>query len=99
MDIKAYKEDIDDLCRKHKVKSLYAFGSVVTGKFNPESDVDFIVDIKSTGPLEYAENYFDLKFELESLLQRPIDLLEQKGLKNRYLIQNINKHKVKIYEA
>ena len=46
MDIKAYKEDIDDLCRKHKVKSLYAFGSVVTGKFNPESDVDFIVDIK-----------------------------------------------------
>ncbi len=99
MDIKAYKVNIDDLCRKHKVKALYAFGSVVTGKFNPESDVDFIVDIKSTDPLEYAENYFDLKFELESLLQRPIDLLEQKGLKNRFLIQSINKHKVKIYEA
>ncbi len=99
MDIKVYKEDIDELCRKHKVKSLYAFGSVVTGKFNTDSDVDFIVDIKSTDPLEYAENYFELKFELESLLQRPIDLLEQKGLKNRYLIQNINKHKVKIYEA
>jgi uncharacterized protein len=35
-----YKSDIVKLCEEHKVKSLYAFGSVLTDHFNDESDVD-----------------------------------------------------------
>ena len=50
-------------------------------------------------PIDYAENYFALKFSLEELLKRPIDLLEQKAIQNKYLLQSINKSKRLIYEA
>ncbi|MEA3445377.1 MAG: nucleotidyltransferase domain-containing protein [Bacteroidota bacterium] len=93
-----YNSQIKGLCERYKVKFLFAFGSVLTDKFKSDSDIDFLVDISANNPMDYAENYFDLKFELEDLLKRPIDLLEQKGLKNSYLIQNINRSKRILYE-
>lgn len=38
-------EQIRELCKKYKVKYLFAFGSVLTDKFSEKSDIDFIVDI------------------------------------------------------
>ena len=99
MNINDYIYDINELCRQHKVKTLFVFGSVITDKFRPDSDIDFIVDINSSDPIDYAENYFDLKFKLEDLLKKSIDLLEQKGIRNRHLIQNINCNKRILYEA
>ena len=94
-----YINQIVGLCAKYKVKNLFAFGSVLTDNFAHDSDIDFLIDIHSSDPIDYAENYFDFKFELEDLLKRPIDLLEQKGLKNSFLIDSINKTKKLIYEA
>ena len=37
-----YKQEICILCKQHKVKTLYVFGSVLTKKFNNKSDIDFI---------------------------------------------------------
>ena len=34
---------IIELCKKYKVKYLYAFGSILTNRFNDESDVDLLV--------------------------------------------------------
>lgn len=99
MYLEGYTNEISELCRKNSVKVLYAFGSVTTRWFADKSDIDLIVDIDSADPLEYADNYFNLKFSLESLLQRQIDLLEQKALKNKYLIEKINQTKILIYEA
>ncbi len=92
-----YKNQIIQLCEKYKVKHLFAFGSVLTNKFSEKSDVDLLVDIKSKDPIIYAENYFDLKFQLEDLLSRKIDLLEERGLKNVYLKENIDNSKLLIY--
>jgi predicted nucleotidyltransferase len=94
-----YSNDILLLCKTHKVKTLFAFGSVLTDQFGPDSDVDFVVDINSEDPIDYAENYFDLKFKLQDLFKKPIDLLEQKGIRNSYLTQRINKTKQMLYEA
>lgn len=99
MDINDYMKDINKLCRLHKVKTLFVFGSVITNRFRQDSDIDFVVDINSSDPIDYAENYFDLKFKLEDLFKKPIDLLEQKGLNNSYLIQSINSNKRILYEA
>ena len=49
------RKGIDDL------KSLYAFGSVLSDKFNDESDIDLIVNFSDVQLLDYADNYFDLK--------------------------------------
>lgn len=94
-----YIDQIRDLCSENKVKRLFVFGSVLTDRFNESSDVDMLVDIAKSDPFDYAESYFDLKFKLQDLLNRPIDLLEEKSLKNTYLIENINQTKKLIYEA
>jgi predicted nucleotidyltransferase len=99
MDLQKYIGDIRILCRKNKVRTLYVFGSVLTAKFSDSSDIDFIVDIASSDPLEYADNYFNLKFALEELLKRQIDLLENKAIKNQYLKENIDKSKSLIYAS
>lgn len=88
---------ISKLCENHKVKSLYAFGSVLTDKFNTESDIDLIVDFEPLDVLEYADNYFDLKFALQDILNRHIDLLEDKAIKNPYFRNTIYQQRQLIY--
>jgi predicted nucleotidyltransferase len=56
-----------------------------------------MVDFETNDPIEYTDNYFDLKFELERILNRSIDLLENKAIKNPFLRENIDKSKVLIY--
>src|SRR5680860_492132 len=90
-------DQIKKLCTRNGVKSLFAFGSVTTDQFKPESDIDLIVDIENNDPLSYSDSYFRLKFELEQLLKRQIDLLEQKAIKNPFFKEEIEKTKVLIY--
>lgn len=56
-----------------------------------------MVDFVTTDPIEYTNNYFDLKFELGRILNRSIDLLEHKAIKNPFLRENIDKSKILIY--
>ena len=97
MYIDGYTNDLTQLCAQNRVKSLYAFGSVLTNRFDSDSDIDLIVDIDSENPLEYADYYFNLKFALQDLFNRPIDLLENKAIKNNYLRQEIENSKQLIY--
>ena len=85
------------LCINNNVKSLYAFGSVCTDKFDEKSDVDFLVSFKNIELLKYADNYFDFKFSLEELLNRPVDLIEEMAMKNPYFIEAVNESKKIIY--
>ncbi len=92
-----YNAQIADLCRRYSVERLFAFGSVLTDRFNDESDVDLIVDISDESPLEYADNYFNLKFGLSDLFGRPVDLLENKALRNAQMRKHIDESKQLIY--
>lgn len=88
-----------DLCRKHKVRKLFAFGSILTDRFNDKSDVDLLVDFEEIdhNTFDYVTNYFDLRDALESIFNRKVDLIEEKGLRNKYLIASINQTKQLIY--
>lgn len=88
---------IRKLCDTHKVKALYVFGSVLTNDFNKESDIDLVVDFDPIPVAEYADNYFDLKFSLQDIFKRPIDLLEEKAIKNPYFKQAINQKRRLVY--
>ncbi len=88
---------IKQLCEKHKVAKLYIFGSVLTDKFDQDSDIDLLVTFKPIKLEKYADNYFDFKFSLEDLLHRPIDLLEEKVIKNPFLKNSIDATKQVIY--
>lgn len=95
--LQKYQAAIIKLCKAHKVKSLYAFGSVLSDNFNAESDIDLIVDFASMDVEDYADNYFDFKFSLQELFKRPIDLLEEKAIKNPYFRDNVNRQRQLVY--
>ncbi|GAA4829507.1 nucleotidyltransferase family protein [Garicola koreensis] len=79
--------DIDAIrraCERYGVERLRIFGSVLTDRFAPDtSDVDFLVVF-----LPERENlfhdYFDLKFELERIVGRDVDLVVERSVKNPF---------------
>ena len=88
------------ICKEHFVKSLSVFGSATQQRFNDASDIDLLVTFNGDLELlEYANNYFSLKDKLEKVLKRKVDLVSEKTLKNPYLIQEINKSRVSLYES
>lgn len=90
---------IFDLCRQHRVKTLAVFGSILTDRFNDNSDVDLLVDFEPIehDKFDYVDNYFGLRDALEHLFKRKVDLIEEKGLRNKYFIANVNRTKQLIY--
>ena len=95
--IKSEISSLKLLCQKHKVASLYLFGSALTPQFNTQSDLDFLVTFGAVPPLDYADNFFDLRDALSQLFQRRIDLVEAQTLRNPYFKKVVEKTKVLIY--
>jgi len=90
---------IQEVCKKYKVKELYAFGSVTRNDFKKKSDVDLVFEFKKMPVLDYADYFFGLNDELEKILKRKVDLIVRSALRNKYFIQEVNQTKKKIYEA
>ena len=97
--IELNKHRIVALCKKHKVSKLFAFGSILTDKFNDESDVDLLVDFDRTqiDLLDYADNFFGFQFALEKLFNRKVDITEDSAVKNPYFRQELDETKTLIY--
>lgn len=91
-------EILIDLCKQHKVKELYIFGSVLTSEFNDSSDIDFLVQFENVDLLKYADNYFDLKEKLEKLFGREIDLLENQAIRNPIFRRVLDREKRIVYD-
>jgi predicted nucleotidyltransferase len=80
-------EDIKQLLNKHKkeikekfgVKNLYIFGSYVRGEQTPESDIDILVEFEK-GKKTFR-NYMGLKFYLEELLGKEVDLVIKEAVR------------------
>jgi predicted nucleotidyltransferase len=98
-EIQDHMIELQELCNRYHVRSLYLFGSAVKGEMKPTSDYDFLIDI----PLvqenfeAYANCYFEMADSLERMLNRKVDLLTLPMLTNPYLIRSIENSKVKIY--
>ncbi len=68
-----------DALRRLHVRELALFGSYVRGEEQPESDIDFLVEL--------SENTFDAYFEvkefLENLFGKRVDLVMKSAIKPR----------------
>jgi len=93
------KEELERLCSEFSVRRLEVFGSA-SGEdgLNPGSDIDFLVefDIDGSG---YADCYFGLLESLESLFQRPVDLVVTSAIKNPFFLQSVESTKSLVYAA
>ena len=71
-----------ELAARFGVRSLGIFGSVARDDFNQDkSDVDIIVDFSRPVGIEFV----DLADYLEKKIDRKIDLVSRRGIKDRYL--------------
>lgn len=73
-------DHVDNIQRRFDVKQLGLFGSAARDEMNDESDIDVLVEFK--GPATF-DGYMDLKFYLEDLFGKDVDLITASGLKPR----------------
>ncbi len=87
------------LCQKYKVAKLWVFGSILTSRFNDDSDVDLSIsfDKSKIALLDFADNYFDLIEDLKKLFGRDIDLVCDDSVSNPYFRKELDSTKVLIY--
>lgn len=77
-------EAIRNACERYGVERLRLFGSVLTDRFDSRtSDVDFLVAFQP-GREDLFHDYFDLKFELERIVGRGVDLVMERSVKNPF---------------
>jgi predicted nucleotidyltransferase len=82
--VEAKRDEIVALCRELGIHRLDVFGSAVSDDFDVErSDVDVLVDFETTAPGS-ADTYFALKWGLESILGRPVDVVVRSAIRNPY---------------
>ena len=92
--------DVAEICRRHGVARLEAFGSAVRADFDSTtSDLDFIVRFSPPHDRGYADRYLSLAEALEKLLGRPVDLLTERSLRNPILKQAIAADRRVVYGA
>ena len=90
---------IQTLCRKHKIKYLWAFGSVLTDAFQEDSDVDLLHewDEEHITDEAYLENYYGFLDTLKRILGREVDFVHYPSMKNPYFIREVEATKVLLY--
>ena len=100
-EIKNNIEKIIETCKAMEVKTLYAFGSAVREDYGKDSDLDFLFTMITgeNGLPKSNFDYFDLLFKLEEITGKKVDLVAEKGIRNKYFLKSILADKLKIYEA
>src|SRR5206468_4334579 len=91
---------IANVCARHGVVRLDAFGSALREDFRPdESDLDLLVEFAPMEPYARVEAYFGLLEELRTALGLEIDLVMVGAVKNPYIARDIERTKRLLYAA
>ena len=75
--VRILKEEKPNLNNNYHVEKIGIFGSYARNEQTSHSDVDLLVEFK--GPIGFG--FMDLKDYLETLLNRPVDLVTKNALK------------------
>ena len=98
--IEQHRGELEKLCCHYHVRSLELFGSAADGTFDPaHSDLDFLLEFLPDAPARIFGGYFDLKFDLERLFGRKVDLVMPQAVRNRFFLQAVNRQRKLVYAA
>ena len=89
---------IESFCRKWQIRELSLFGSVLRDDFTPESDIDILVAFESEARWSLWD-FIDLRDELSRLLQREVDVVSERGLRNPFRRHEILGSRQVVYAA
>ena len=94
------RQAIAEVCMRHGVVRLDAFGSALRDDFRPDkSDLDLLVEFGPMEPYARVDAYFGMLEELRALLGLEIDLVMAGAVKNRYIARDIERTKRMLYAA
>ena len=94
--VERVRPEVAELCRSTRVSCLDMFGSMATGLAEPESDVDVLVKFIDD---EYRllREYFDLKWGLEKIFSRDVDVVVEGDFTNPYFKRSIERTRRNVY--
>jgi len=99
-EIEQYRQELESLCYEYSVVRLALFGSATTGSFRANSsDLDFLVEFRTPLASGYANRYFGLLEGLQTLFQRPVDLVVESAIRNPYFREAVDRDKALLYAA
>ena len=88
----------ETICQKYRVQSMRLFGSAISSRFSPKnSDIDLAVEFAERLDLPWYGQVTGLMADLSSLFGRPVDVIDQAHIRNRYLRDNILSHSILIF--
>ena len=79
-------EKIVEFCKRHRIRKLALFGSVLRDDFREDSDIDVLVEFEPGTAVGLS--FFAMERELSALLGRKVDL-NTPGFLGRYLRDRI----------
>ena len=97
--IDQYKSELTQACNTYKVKELYAFGSILSDRFNKQSDVDLAVNFDRDRFEGSFLQFLNFKTTLEEIFHRHVDLVPLGSIRNPVFLRTLNKTKRCIYAA
>jgi predicted nucleotidyltransferase len=100
-EIALHRAEMHALCRRFHVRRLDLFGSAARDDFDrARSDIDLLVEFDSSHPDALSlRTYLGLKDSLETLLGRPVDLVELGAMRNPYLKAGIERSRETLFAA
>lgn len=97
--IDQHQDELTQACNTYNVKELYAFGSVLSDRFNENSDVDLAVIFNRDSFEGSFLQFFNFKTTVEEILHRQVDLVPLGSIRNQVFLRTLNKTKRCIYAA
>jgi hypothetical protein len=85
-----------DFCRRHHIRRLSLFGSVLRDDFRPDSDVDVLVEFEPGRTPGFA--FFAMQEELSGMLGRRVEL-HTPGFLSRYFRDQVVAEAELLYAA
>jgi hypothetical protein len=91
-------KQIEDFCRRWKIKEFALFGSVLREDFRSDSDIDVLVTFAPDGGITF-DNRVEMLDELAEIFGREVDLVEKETIRNPFRRHDILTTKEVVYAA
>jgi predicted nucleotidyltransferase len=95
-EIEIPEQTIAEFCRRHRIRRLSLFGSILRDDFGPDSDVDVLVEFEPGATPGFG--FFGIQEELSTILGRKVDL-NTPGFLSKYFRDEVLREAEVLYVA
>ncbi len=90
------REEIAAFCRRHRIRRLALFGSILRDDFTPDSDIDVLVEFEPGATPGW--DFFGMQDELSAILGRKVDM-NTRGFLSKYFRDEVMREARELYVA